>query len=202
MVPALVVAFLVWLAVLAFLRANRIWIIFFIVGSTGFALFLIFFGHTFLLETGLERTVAVAVHNICNVVGVPTRIFQATPESIMVMVIRQDIGWTVVQMTIECSGLLEIAVTLGIVLFFPGWPIGRRVFFAVVGAVAVYLANIVRVLIIVEVLHFAGKGSIFIAHTIIGRAVFFVIVLLVYWFTLTNPMLHDIRKRLEKEYPV
>jgi exosortase family protein XrtG len=197
--PVYIVALvLVWLVTVIFFGHYRIWILFYLVGSVGLAFILIFLGRMLYLETGLENVVTLAVHNVCNWVGVPTRIFQASPGSLLVMVIGQDIGWTVLQVTIECSGLLEISVMLGMVLFYPGLSLRKRAILAAIGSAATFVANIIRLFFIVEILHYAGKNSIFISHTIAGRAIFFFIVVAIYWFVLTRPMLKDVRNRLEK----
>lgn len=198
--PALVVIIiLIWLAAVIFFSHYRIWILYYLVGSVGLAFIIIFVGRMLFLETGLENVVTLTVHNVCNWVGVPTRIFQTSPGSLLVMVIGQDIGWTVLQITIECSGLLEIGVMLGMVLFYPGWSLRKRAILAGVGALATFIANIIRLFFIVEILHYVGKNSIFISHTIAGRAIFFFIVVAIYWFVLTRPMLKDVREKLERE---
>ena len=188
-----------WLAAIIFFSHYRIWILYYLVGSVGLAFIIIFIGRMLFLENSLENVVTYCVHDVCNWVGVPTRIFQASPGSLLVLVIGQDVGWTVLQITIECSGLLEIGVMLGMVLFYPGWSLKKRVILAGVGAIATFIANIIRLFFIVEILHYAGKNSIFISHTIAGRAIFFFIVIAIYWYVLTRPMLKDVRAKLERE---
>ena len=70
---------------------------------------------------------------------------------------------------------------------------------AAAGTAAIFIANIIRMFIVIEVLHYWGKNSIFIAHTIIGRAIFFIIVILIYWYVITRPTLKDVRKKLKDD---
>jgi exosortase family protein XrtG len=188
----------VWLGMVYFFHRYRIWLLFYLVGSVGLAFILIFVGRELMLERGLEVVVANLVHWVCNWAGIPTRMFQAAPGALLIMVVGQDIGWTIVQITIECSGLLETAAMLGMVLMYPGWPMRKRMLLAVTGSVAIFIANIIRLFIIIEVLHYVGKDSIFIAHTIAGRAIFFVIVVLIYWYVITRPTLKDVRRKLHE----
>ncbi len=188
-----------WLGLVYFFHRHRIWLLFYLVGSVGLAFILIFAGRELMVERGLEVVVANAVHWVCNWAGIPTKLFQAAPGALLIMVIGQDIGWTIVQITIECSGLLETAAMLGMVLMYPGWRLRKRLLLAVAGAVAIFIANIIRLFIIVEVLHYVGKDSIFIAHTIAGRAIFFVIVVLIYWYVITRPTLKDVRRKLHED---
>jgi exosortase family protein XrtG len=115
------------------------------------------------------------------------------------MIITQEVGWTVVQITIECSGLLETGALAGMVLLYPGWSWRKRTLLTIGGVVAIFAANIIRLLFIVDILHYTGKDSIFISHTIAGRAIFFIIVVGIYWWVLTRPTLNDIGNRLRKE---
>ena len=62
---------------------------------------------------------------------------------------------------------------------------------------ATYLGNLVRVLFIVLTLHEWGKDSLFLAHTLVGRVIFFLIVVGIYWAVLTGPTLSQIRTGLK-----
>jgi len=44
-----------------------------------------------------------------------------------------------------------------------------------------------------------GKDSLFMAHTILGRLVFFIATVLTYWFVLTRPTLRDVHHKLREE---
>jgi len=189
----------VWLVAVFFFRRYRIWLLYYLVGAIGLAFALIFLGRLFFLETAMEQLTAYTTHLVCNLAGIPTKIFQAAPGSLLVMIITQDIGWTVVQITIECSGLLETAAVLGMVLFYPGWSWRKRSWLSAVGIVTIFVANIARLFFIVEILHHGGKDTIFVSHTIAGRAIFFVLSVGIYWFVITRPTLHDVRSKLRRE---
>jgi exosortase/archaeosortase family protein len=67
-----------------------------------------------------------------------------------------------------------------------------------VGLVATYVINILRLLLIIAFLHWGGKDVIFLAHTVIGRGVFFILVVAVYWFVFTRAALRVVRERVER----
>ena len=192
----------VWLLVVYFFYRNRIWLLYYLVGAIGLAFIIIFVGRAFFLEAAMEQVVAQTVHQICNLAGIPTKIFESAPGALLVMVIAQDIGWTVIQIGIECSGLLETSAMLGMVLLYPGWAWGKRLVLTAIGVITIYFANIIRLFFIVEILHHGGKDTIFISHTIAGRAIFFIIVVGIYWFVITRPTLSTIRNKLHKEMAV
>src|SRR5207244_1022477 len=113
----------------------------------------------------LAYSVAWSVHAIAELIQVPTRIFEGAPGVLLVMVISQNIGWTALQIGVESSALLEISVFVSLVLFYPGWSWQRRSATIVVGVVATWMANVVRILAITFLLHDLGKNALVLAHT-------------------------------------
>ena len=189
----------IWLLVVAFFRLNRIWLPYYIIGSVGLAFVIIFVGRATGLEHALQVVVAAGVHATSLAFGLETEIFRSSPGAILVLVISQDIGWTMLQVTIESSGLLESGVIAGMLLFYPGWSIRKRIWFTIAAIALTYFANIVRLMVIVTTLHYMGKSSLLISHTIIGRAVFFALVVAIYWFLMTRPTLRTVRHKIDDE---
>lgn len=188
-----------WALIVAFFRLNRIWLPYYIIGSVGLAFIIIFVGRATGLEHALQVGVAAGVHAASIALGLPTEIFISAPGAILVLVISQDIGWTMLQVTIESSGLLETGVIAGMLLFYPGWGGKKRIWFTVMAVVLTYLSNVIRLMVIVLTLHYMGKSSLLISHTIIGRAVFFALVVAIYWFLMTRPTLHTVRDKIDDE---
>jgi exosortase family protein XrtG len=188
-----------WMLVVAFFRLNRIWLPYYILGSVGLAFIIIFLGRATGLEAALQTTVAAGVHASSIALGLPTEIFQSAPGSILVFVISQDIGWTMLQVTIESSGLLETGVIAGMLLFYPGWGGRKRIWFTILAIVLTYFANVIRLMVIVATLHYMGKSSLLISYTIIGRAVFFALVIAIYWFLMTRPTLRTVKTKIDDE---
>ncbi len=189
----------VWLLVVAFFRLNRIWLPYYIIGSVGMAFVIIFVGRATGLEQALQVAVAAGVHSVSLALGLPTEIFQSSPGAILVLVISQDIGWTMLQVTVESSGLLESGVIAGMLMFYPGWSIRKRIWFTIAAIALTYMANIIRLMVIVSTLHYMGKSSLLISHTIIGRAVFFAMVVAIYWFLMTRPTLRTVKRKIDDE---
>ncbi len=193
------IAFVLWTALVVFFYHYRIWLPFYVVGSVGLAFLLIVAGTRLMpLERWLEMAVAYSAHGICRAVGVPTRVFEAAPGNILVWVIVQEPGWTVVRVDLECSGLLEMSVLSGLLAFYPAWTLGKRFWLTIAGWVATWLANVVRIVVIILILHLLGKRSIYIAHTIVGRIVFSVLAMTLYWTVFTRGTVHTLSQRLKE----
>ena len=199
----MVLLFVLWLAVVVFLRYARIWLPFYVVGAVGCAYWMILvFSNLLGLEPLLAHSVAWMVHITSNLLGIPTRIFKGAPGVLLVLVIFQEIGWTVLQVGIESSGLLEISVLVSLLLFYPGWSLSRRARLITVGGLAMWCANILRMLVIVVMLNQFGKDALVLAHMYIGKAVFFVLVILIFWFIITRTTLKDLHRQQTQIRPV
>ena len=101
-------ALVVWVIILLFFRSHRNWLPYYVLGSVGLAFALIGVGRLFFLEQFLQVSTASSVHLLSAVTGVETRLFPAVPGALMVLVIPQNLGWTVLNIGLESSGLLEI----------------------------------------------------------------------------------------------
>ena len=185
-----------WLVAIAFFRAYRIWLIYYTLGAVGLALILVHVTQS--LTPGFlvyETATSYVAHYLAELAGLPTRIFEAAPDTILVLVIAQEIGWTALQVGIESSGLLETTILIGLIAFYPGWPRTRKTVFIIVGVLVTFLANICRLLIIILMLHYLGKDWLLIAHTLVGKVVFFVLAIAIYWYLLTLPTIRDLGRK-------
>ena len=198
---AVIVAGLVaWVLVLLFFRSHRNWLPYYVVGSVGLAFALIGVGHSLVpLEPVLKTATAFSVHQVANLANVPTRLFPAVPGALMVLVIPQNAGWTVLNIGIESSGLLEMSVIVGMVGFYPGWSPKKRGVAMLLGLLAIYVANVLRIAFIVGTLHWMGKDALFISHTVLGRVLFFVMVVAIFWFLLSLPTLRSVHRKIQEE---
>lgn len=194
---AVLLGALVWLALVLIMRRNRIWLFYYLIAAVGFCFGVVLICRNLLPgESLLAMATAIGTHWLASLLNIPTRVFPAAPGLLLVLVIVQQSGWTALQVGLESSGLLEMAVLAGLVLFYPGMPLQRRVMALAAGLAATYVANILRVLLIVAVLHYAGKDALLLAHTFLGRAFFFAVTLAIYWFVMTRPTLEVLRGRV------
>jgi len=167
--------FILWIGAVAFLRYFRIWLPYYLFGAVGLVYWLaLVAGNILHLEPYLAHTVAWAVHLISGAFAIPTRIF------------------------VESSGLLEISVLISILAFYPGWSLMRRGLSIVAGGVALWLANVFRMMIIVVMLNQMGKGALVLAHTFVGRIVFFLLTILIFWYLVTSATLATIRAKQDQ----
>lgn len=186
----------VWIVAYAFFRKAHAWLMAYMLGTIGFTLLLVYAFRGSVVESFIERTTAIAAHYVCNAVGIPTKVFLNAPGTLLVLIVYQEVGWTAVEIDIECSGLLEFTVFSGLVLFFNGFSWRYRATVLPLGILATFGMNIMRIAIIVATIHFGGKSAIYIAHTVVGRAIFFMMVIALYWYVFTRATTSAINKKL------
>ncbi len=95
-------------------------------------------------------------------------------------------GSMTIQIDFECSGVIEIIVYLSIISFFLVYKPIERFFYGIFGCVYIILANALRIIIICTMIHFGGVQVYGLAHTYIGRLLFYFLTVILYYFVLTK----------------
>lgn len=185
-----------WVLSYIFLRRAKAWLMAYMLGTIGFTLLLIYALRGSVVESFIERMSALAAHYVCRAVSIPTKVFINAPGTLLVLIVYQQVGWTAVEIDIECSGLLEFTVFAGLVLFFNGFSWKYRSTVLPLGILATFAMNIVRIAIIVAAIHLGGKSAIYLAHTVVGRAIFFIMVIALYWYVFTRATARAVNRRL------
>lgn len=113
------------------------------------------------------------------------------------IIVPDPTGWSVLNIGVECSALIEAFIFTGLLLFYPRVPAGQRIERLLIGLAATYLINLVRMAVIIAMIHWLGKEAAPLAHAVVARLIFFVGIVVVYWYLLTLPTLHVVRRELE-----
>jgi len=188
-----------YLVILWFLHRYRIWLLYYIFGSAGLAYLLtLFFTQVLDVRSLLASSVAIGVHSLLDTVHIETKVVENAPGVLLVLVLTQRIGWTILQIGIESSGLLEMIVLASLIAFYPGWKLTRRLVLGLIGLFLTWGANLLRMILIAALLHFYGKEVLVLAHTFLGKLVFFILTIAIYWALVTFPSLNDIEHHLNR----
>ena len=113
------------------------------------------------------------------------------------LVVPDPTGWSILQVGIECSALIEISIFAGLMLFYPRLPAHERIGRMTAGALITIVINLARLAIIAAMVSALGKPVVPWAHAVVGRLVFFAGILYLYWKMLTLPTLAFVRRELE-----
>jgi exosortase family protein XrtG len=193
----LIPAMVVWAFAVRFFWRAGAWLPYFVLGSAG-AAFLLIVGLREVVpgEDVLRAATAFMVDKTAWMLGVKTTVTDASSGDLLVVGVPHHNEWTLLTIGIECSGLLELATLFGLVAFFPALRPAKRIRVLGLALALTFLANVVRMLVIVLALAYGGQAMLDVAHVVLGRLVFFVLAIGIYWFAITRPTIHAVSSRL------
>lgn len=143
----------------------------------------------------LTEPLARAVAAIAGIVGQATNTFEAFFKYGILFVEHGSDAITL-QIDFECSGIIEIMAYVSLLMFFQVYSKWERLLIGIVGVGYIILANAIRITVICEVIHFGGTDMYYMAHTIIGRILFYGLSILLYFYVFTKPQI--VRMKLGK----
>ncbi|AVK63746.1 exosortase family protein XrtG [Lactobacillus sp. CBA3606] len=173
----------VWLYVLSVLQRARLSAFFFIVGSAGL----------FFILSALSRPYWVWLFTHAVIHGVNGFAFVTHWCNVMfksgLVYITNGHNPVIMSIDYECSGIIETCAFVALVVFFPMYQRKEKVFYALFGVVYIYLINVLRLIVVITIVHFGGGDTFFLAHSVIGRLVFYVLVIALYYNVFTYSQL-------------
>ena len=121
----------------------------------------------------LGGSVAGSVHAFMSWMNIERRVMQNETGMLMVLVVTQRVGWTILQIGVGYKGLLEMMVLTSLVAFYEGWGFSRSLLVGGAGLLLTWGTNLTRVLLIAAMLHYFGKEVLVLAHAFLGKLIFF-----------------------------
>ena len=180
------------MTIAAFARKKRWWLSYYLVGSVSVVAFIM----SFFVLTGYDSYVmsleAQSMAYVASLLGMPSQYL--SPNAFL---FPDPTGWSIFGIGLECSAIIEISVFVALLLFYPSYSWKTKLKYATIGTVATFAANIIRILSIVFIVAVFGKTSVYLAHAIIGKLIFFALILILYWYLLTKPTMNTVRKNIK-----
>lgn len=178
-----VLAVAIWIALLEILRKAGLKFWRYLIGSCGVFLLLMVVARPF-----VTMPLARLVTALAGIIGKVTGLFQAYFRY-GVIFINSTNGAITVNIDLECSGIIEISAFLSLLMFFSVYNIPERIYIGIIGTLYTLFTNALRIVIICLVIHFFGTDYYFFAHTLIGRLVFYVLQVMLYFYVFTRPQI-------------
>lgn len=176
----LIVCFIIWVYLLTVFKRGNLGFFSFLVGSVGMFVFMLI-----LLEPILTSYLSKAVIWFSGIIGNITKIFEAYPNYGMLYVGRPT-GSIILYVDYECSGIIELLAFTSMLCFFQVYNIYEKIIVNILGVLWIFLANILRITIIAAIIYYFGNEYYYIAHTIIGRIVFYMLSITLYFCVFTK----------------
>ena len=177
------IGLLIWLFILHILNKSKLNFWHFLIGSAGaFILMLVF------LEPVLTQPLARIVALLASLPGKIADMYSAHYKYGVIFV-ESSVGAISLKIDFECSGIIEIIAYLSLLIFYRVYTVYERFCVGVLGVIAMVLANALRITIICLMIYFGGLDTYFIAHTYVGRLVFYALSVVIYFYVFTKPQI-------------
>ncbi|MCI8858739.1 MAG: exosortase family protein XrtG [Lachnospiraceae bacterium] len=177
------IGLLIWLFILHILNKSKLNFWHFLIGSVGaFILMLVF------LEPVLTQPLARIVALLASLPGKIADMYSAHYKYGVIFV-ESSVGAISLKIDFECSGIIEIIAYLSLLIFYRVYTVYERFCVGILGVIAMVLANALRITVICLMIYFGGIDTYFIAHTYIGRLVFYALSVVIYFYVFTKPQI-------------
>jgi exosortase family protein XrtG len=177
-----------WIILLIFLKRTKIYFFVFLVGSVGLFCLLMYLGSGF-LESYLQYFVAYAMYLAGNFFN----LFSVYPKYFMITVYH-DLQAVSFFVDYECSGFIETLVYVSLLAFYPIYGLVGKIKLGLIGIIYIFLSNILRIFLICVLVKEFGPSLFFFSHTIFGRILFFILMLVLYYNVFTRP--HVVKQKV------
>lgn len=181
MTPALgLIILIVWLYVLRVTRKSELPAWRFIWGSCGLFVIMMIF-----IRPHLTQPLAQVVAALAGGFGKLTGMFDSYFKYGVIFV-DSKAGAISLLIDFECSGILEIMAFVSLLAFFRAYTIYERVVVGILGTFYIILANALRIISICVIIYFRGMQVYYMAHTFVGRIIFYGLSVFLYFIVFTR----------------
>ena len=186
-----ILLFVIWIYVLTVLKRGKLGFYHFLLGSVG----------TFLILLDLMPYVKRFFINgfvwVLGFAGELTGMYESYAWYGMFFINHND---TVMSLYVdmECSGLIEMMVFVSLLAFFPVYKWWEKIRTGILGLFCICIFNFIRIFIIIAMIFYFGTSVYSFAHVIVGRIVFYVLTLILYFHVFTKRQI--VRQKVGKFY--
>lgn len=177
MVPSII---LIWIYLLTVLKRARLDFWYFILGSIGF-----FTITVILLQPLLLLPMQRAIAAVTGLPGEWTGTYASYYEKGLLF-ISHNATQLSLYIDFECTGILETLAFLSLLWFFPVYQLYEKIAVSVIGTATIFLANVLRIFVICQMLYWGGERLYFMAHSFVGRFLFYAITIALYFYVFTR----------------
>lgn len=167
---------IVWIYILTVLKRAKLDFWYFTVGSAG-----LFIVSIAVLQPVLLVPLQEAVAAVAGAVGELTGTYTGYSDKRLLFVANISL-----YIDLECSGIIEIFAFLALLWFFPVYRFYEKIVVSIFGVIGIFMANVLRVFVICQMLFWGGDGMFFLAHSIVGRLVFYICTIGLYFYIFTK----------------
>lgn len=187
----LIIVFVIWVYSLTIFKRKKLEFFYFLIGSIGTFLFS-FITFREIMTDVLTRLTCYLTGLIGNALG-----FFKSYTAHAILFVENNDGPISLFVDFECAGVIEILVFISLIWFFAVYNVKEKLIVSVLGTIWIMLANIIRLFSICLIINQFGNESYYLAHTIVGRIIFYALSIAMYFYVFTRA---QIRKQRVGEF--
>lgn len=159
----------------------------FLWGSIGFFLISMIWIRPYLI-----KYINFAITAVVGLIGQFTKQFEVIFTH-SVIYVDSYIQGIFLQIDVECSGVIEILLFLSLILFFEVYSIHEKLCYSIIGVLYIILANAIRISVICFLVYTYGYDIYHVAHSYIGRIIFYIMSIIMYFYVFTKPQIDSMK---------
>lgn len=171
---------IVWVYILTVLKRAKLDFWFFTIGSAG-----LFTIAIIILQPILLAPMQNAIAAVSGLLGEITGTYSSYFEKGLLFISRGSTNLSL-YVDFECSGIIETFAFLALLWFFPAYQYYEKIVISVIGIFSIFMANVLRIFIICQMIYWGGEGLYFFAHSFVGRLVFYACTIALYFYVFTK----------------
>lgn len=175
------ICFVIWLYFLRVGYQSKLGFFTFVWGSVGLFVFMMLWVRP-IVSDPFSQLVAYA----CGLVGKATHLYESYATPGILFVPNAKTASISLYIDLECSGIIEIMAFTSMIWFFSVYKTLEKLAINLIAVIWIFAANILRVFLICALVYFYGSSSFYMAHSIIGRLVFYALSILLYFAVFTK----------------
>ncbi|WP_310603453.1 exosortase family protein XrtG [Anaerosporobacter sp.] len=173
-------SFLIWLYILSVLRRGKLNFWYFMIGSVGMFVFSMVY-----IQPILTIPLTKAVTMVSGSIGKGLQMFEGYPEY-AILFIKNTNGAISLIVDYECAGIIEMAAFFSLLVFFAVYTPVEKILVGISGGFYLFFANVLRLVVIGVIVAIFGNRAYYLAHTIVGRLIFYGLSMLLYYVVFTK----------------
>lgn len=182
-----IILLVVWIYVLTVFKRKKLDFFYFLTGSIGVFLF-----SFILLRNVLTDILTTLTCYLTGLLGNLLGFFKAYTSHSILFVENAE-GPISLYVDFECGGVIEILVFISLICFFAVYNLKEKLWISLIGILWIITANIIRLFSICLIIHLFGNDSYYVAHTIVGRLLFYALSIILYFYVFTKAQIRKQR---------
>lgn len=181
--------FVLWIYALTVLKRGKLGFYYFLLGSVG--IFLLMLGFVPYVKEYFIRGFVAGLGFVGNATGM----YESYAQYGMFFINHNSTVMSL-YVDLECSGIIEMMVFISLLTFFPVYKPLEKIKTGIVGLFFICIFNFIRIFVIIAMIFYFGSPVYSLAHAIVGRIVFYVLTLILYFNVFTRRQI--IRQKVGK----